>query len=901
MSRPQPRLPTTKLYPPSSDHLLLARPALLAALAGLEQRRLAVVTAPTGSGKSTLLAQCFRELGARGWEVAWLSLDAHDDAPRRLLAGLAATLSRVRPPVGEPVLSLLQGDNDVPPIEAVSLLIDALGQSARPLVLFVDDCQVLAHPDAVAALQYLVQYAPAHLRLVLASQRRLPLALARLKARGAVVELGFDDLRLNEQEVRAYLRDLQRIVVDDAGIAQLAWQTEGWVSGLQMASIALREQQGGASGDAGGALPGGAPDLERFADALLDEILARQPAHVQRFLLETSAFDQFCAPLCDAATGRDDSAAIIEDLERAHLFIVRLDREQIWHRYHHLFQNFLRARLRRRDAEELHTLQLRACAWFERNAMPAEALRAALAAGAAEDAVRILERHGRTLLREGGFKELHGWLLAVGGTAVRRSVVLNVLDAWTQLYLGDAIVAADAIAAAERLLVPGREDSLREELSIQRAMCGVTRYDHLDATGLSRSLPQAFGPEDGLQRAYAHVVLNYAARLEGDLPAARAHCVEAIRISDAHEHMVVDFIARYNRAVVDVLRARPDAAIAGLRHWIDEPRHARWQRTGSAAFLHAALAIAHLERLELRQAETALDHAVEQLDATHTFAYVGIARVLRAQVHALEGRHDAARADLARAREVGGARSIDRVIFRASLLEARLATAQGDSGRCAQALEEAREILAASGQLGRALPTENEAAWRIVRIGWLMSQGAADAALGESAAAIEVARRGGRVLHACAALAQRAVAHAALGLSDAARQDVAAALELATPGGVALPFVLAGEPLLRLLDDAPAAIAQAAPIQAARALLRRPGGPPAQAQPGPATAAAALHPRELQILSLVAAGLRNRDIGDRLFLSEETVKWYLKRVYEALGVGNRTHALARARELKLMR
>lgn len=901
MSRPRPRLPSTKLYPPSSDHRLLPRPALLAALAGLEQRRLAVVTAPTGSGKSTLLAQCFRELAVRGWEVAWLSLDTHDDTPRRLLAGLAAALDRARTAIGEPVLSTLQGDGDVPPIEAVSILIDALGQSAHPLVLFVDDCQVLNHPDAVASLQYLVQYAPAHLRLVLASQRRLPLALARLKARGAVVELGFEDLRLDTREVREYLCDLQRIALDDAGIAQLAWQTEGWVSGLQMASIALREQQAGLPREATGPLPGGPPNLASFADALLDEIVARQPAHVQRFLLETSAFDQFCAPLCDAATGRDDSAAIIEDLERAHLFIVRLDREQIWHRYHHLFQDYLRARFRRRDARELRALQLRACGWFDRNAMPAEALRAALAAGATDEAVRILERHGRTLLREGGFKELHGWLLAVGAAAVRRSAVLNVLDGWTQLYLGDAIVAAEAIAVAARLLVPGREDTLREELSIQRAMCGVTRYDHLDATGLSRTLPQAFGPEDGLQRAYAHVVLNYASRLEGDLPAARAHCVEAIRISDAHEDMVVDFIARYNRAVVDVLRARPDAAVAGLRHWIDEPRHARWQRTGSAAFLHAALAIAHLERLELPQAEAALDHAVEQLDATHTFAYVGIARVLRAQVHALEGRHEAARADLARAREVGGARSIDRVIFRASLLEARLAIADGDAERCARSLDEAREILAASGQLGAALPTENEAAWRMVRIGWLISQGLASAALREADAALEVARRSGRVLHACAALVQHGVAQAALGQADAARDDVAAALQLAAPGGVALPFALAGEPLLRLLDDAPAAIAQAAPIHAARTLLLRAGGLAASPAPGPSAPASALHPRELQILSLVAAGLRNRDIGNRLFLSEETVKWYLKRVYEALGVGNRTHALARARELKLMR
>ncbi len=907
MARPRYRPPVTKIYPPSTDSRLLERPGLVSLLADLGQRKLAVVTAPTGSGKSTLLAQAHRRLVAQGWEAAWLSLDRFDNEPRVFMLNLVAAIARVRPGFGDALTAMLQASIEISVTEAMAAVIaeagPRAGAPARPLAVFLDDFQAIENADIVAAVGYLLQYSSAETRFVVASQRAVPLSVARLKSRGAVVEIGFDDLRLAASEVREYLRRVHRVALSEDRIATLTDQTEGWICGLQLASIAYREH-GEALFDHGA---GGAD----FADYLLEDILASQVPAVRAFLLDTALLDQFCAPLCDAVTGSDDGTAMIEALERANLFIVRLDREQIWHRYHHLFQNFLRLKKKAQGIEAVQPLYLRASAWYEQNAMPAEALHHALAGGSQERAVRLLETHGYSLLRDGNFKELHGWLQAVGRGGVASSPMLCALDAWTQLYLGDAIAASEAVDRAERMLAkagPGRR-RLADELLILRSMCGVTRYDLVDSDWIRPELATAFGLEEGLQRAYAQVVLGYGARAQGDLASARRHYVEAIRIADSNEDVVVSLMARYNRAMVDQLSARPDIALRGIDQWFQEPGNRRWQRAGSAAFLNAARGIAHLDRLEVAQATAALDAAIELLDSTHTFAYVGVARVLRAQAHALAGRFEAAAEDLDRARELGGARSIDRVLFRAALAQARIAMQAeqvADTGweLVDRSLEEAREVLASSRQLDRAVPTENYVQYDALHCQRLHRQGRHRELRERARRGAEAERRAGRLKYLVEFLGLEALALHALGEPAEGGRLLAEAIRLASPGGCALALIHCGAGLLEVqlaavsgtgLPGSGDGASMQARLRAwfetlAQAASRAPTPAPMQA----------LHRREVQILRLVEQGLRNREVGDRLYISEETVKWYLKRAYEALGVKNRAHALAKARELRLL-
>ena len=884
LSRP----PLTKLTPPTCEARRLARPEVLASLCRVRESKLALLTAPTGSGKSTLLAETYAALAAEGLGVCWLSLDAADNLITRFLVNLIHALQRARPPLGggEPERLV----SSVAPGDVLTGVIDELTTRAMPIVLFLDDYQEIENPEVHAAVSYLLQYSPASMHLVISGQKEPPLAIARLRARAAVLEIGFEQLRLTPVEIREYLAKIGRLDLTEPQVRALAEHTEGWICGLQLATIALAGPGAMALAEAGAA--GGRFD---FADKVLEDILARQPAEVQQFLLRTSVLSQFSAGLADAVTGAPGSEAMIAAIERANLLLVRLDREQTWFRYHHLFSGFLRKRLAQREPDLAAKLALRAARWYREHAMHSEALRYALAGGHTELAAELLERYGRELLRAGDLNELARWLEAIPPAAIRGSAVLCVLEAWTRLYLGDPVAAGVSIQAAEQAIAAGPQKRvLSDELHIQRAMTGVTRYDLPDVAGLRDDLPGSFGPEDALQRAYAYVVLGYAARLAGDLDAAAARYTEAVRISDLSEDTVVNLIARYNVAIVHWLRADPATAVEGLQLWLRDPRNKRWLRAGSAGFLHAAAAIMALECGELATALTEASEAIELLDATRTYAYVGIALTIRAQVLAQSGDLQASGSDLARARSAGK-QGLDRLTFRACLAGARNAVRLGQWQIAMRDLRQARAVLERTGQLAMPLQTENMAAYASAYAGLLLARSRWDDASRLCDESLVHAERAGRIRHAIEFLACRSVARLGLGDADGAARAFDRAVDLAAPGQAVYPFAIAGRGVLPLLDPFRAEGAHTAFAERVAAALASRATPVAASGRG-----SALHQREIQILKLVELGLRNRDIGERLFISEDTVKWYLKRTYDALQVGNRVQALARARDLGLI-
>src|SRR5487761_2163196 len=902
VKRRLPTPPLTKLAPPSSEALLLARPEVLARFCNLRTNKLALVTAPSGSGKSTLMSQGYLALAAQGIDVCWLSLDASDNDVQRFCASLIAAVQRARPAAGGDAYEMMRSAARVPLLEVMASLINDLTTSAAPLAIFLDDFQEITDGAVQSAVSYLLQYSAASIHFAIASQTQPPLAIARLRARGAVLELGFAELRFSPLEIRNYLRNLKKLKVSEAQIGMLTEQTEGWIGGLQLATIALAQRA-----DAARPLAlhsGERPGVASFADYLLEDIASRQSPALREFLNRTAILDQFSVPLADAVTGRRDSHARIIELERANLFILRLDQDRIWFRYHHLFSAFLRQRLKASDPELLQSLYQPACDWLATNGLPAEALRYALRGGLHSQAARLLERHGRNLLREGNLKELHTWLEALPRTALAHSATLCVLEAWAQLYLGDALAAIRSIRAAELALErarPGRRaaaglPTLRAELQILRTMSGVTRYDLPDVRGLKAELPQAFGPEDPLQRAYAHVVLGYAERLAGRLAHARGRFTEAVRISDASEETVVNLMARYNIAIVDYLRAQPHIAATELEHWLSDARNRRWLRTGSAGFLRVALAIMRLELNDTPAALAELDAAIDLLDSTQTYAFVGVAQVIRAQVLTLLGEDAAAAADLARARAVGAERNLDRVAFRADIAEARLACRGGDLERTDDSLRRARTMLEVSGQAAVALHTEHHASWLSASIELALARAQFPSALKLATTGLAHARRAGRSRMQIEFRLWQGLARAGMGDAPAAAKAIGAALALAEPAGVLYPFLAAGTGLTGLLQSHAGAHAAFAQRIAQTLARQRTGSSPA----GSPRRSLPLHQREVQILNLLGLGLRNREIGQRLFVSEETVKWYLKKIYQTLQVGNRTHALVRARELGVM-
>ena len=378
---------STKLYVPREQPGFIPRPRLVEALDEGLTPGLVLVCAPAGCGKTVLLADWAR----RGrWPVAWLSLDAADNDPARFWRHVIAALDQARPGIGERVGALLG-----PPAPSsfeglVTALINELAaQSGQDAVLLVlDDYHLIAANQVHAPLEFLVEHLPPGLRLVLASRSDPPLPLARLRARGQLAELRGGSLRFTQEEAAALLGEAVGGELPTAAVAGLAARTEGWAAGLQLAALSLRGQV-----DPAGFVAAFSGSHRYVLDYLTEEVLGRQGEQVRTFLLETSVLDKLSGGLCDAVTGRPGSQAMLEQVERANLFLVPLDEVRGWWRYHHLFADLLRARLREQQPSRVTALHRSAAAWCEEHGLADDAVQHALASGDSVWAARLIERH----------------------------------------------------------------------------------------------------------------------------------------------------------------------------------------------------------------------------------------------------------------------------------------------------------------------------------------------------------------------------------------------------------------------------------------------------------------------------------------------------------------------------
>src|SRR5215468_10936676 len=386
--RPTDALVATKFHIPRAG--FVPRPRLLARLAEGIGRGLTVVCTPAGFGKTTLLGDWARRSRRT---VAWLSLDSADNDPARFWRYVAAALEAVATAV----------------INQLAVVPDA-----GAVVLVLDDYHLIEAPTVHDSVAFLVERLPPALRLVLASRTDPPLPLARLRARGQLGELRADDLRFTLGETAAFLREATGLDLPTELVAALQERTEGWAAGVQLAALSLRGHA-----DPAGFVATFSGSHRFVLDYLSEEVLARQPSEVVDFLLETSVLDRLSGPLCDAVTGRCGSQAVLEGLERASLFVVPLDEERGWWRYHHLFAGLLRARLAHERPGRVPGLHRAAAAWHEDHGLADGAIRHALAAGEARWAARLIERHAEEMLWRGEGATLCRWFRALPAEMLR--------------------------------------------------------------------------------------------------------------------------------------------------------------------------------------------------------------------------------------------------------------------------------------------------------------------------------------------------------------------------------------------------------------------------------------------------------------------------------------------------
>lgn len=876
---------STKLYIPPPRPNAVSRPRLLARLHAGLHGRLTLVSAPAGFGKTTLVSAWVAECGR---PVAWLSLDAGDNDPTRFLTYLTTALQRVAPDLGAGVLNALRS---LPPpsLEALlTALVNELAALPTPSLLVLDDCHIIESVAVGEALTFLIEHLPSSLHLVIATREDPPLPLARLRARSQLTEMRAADLRFTFDEAVAFLNQAMGLDLSADAITALEARTEGWIAGLQLAAISMQGHE-----DDRAMFIDSFTGSHRFVmDYLVEEVLAQQPAAVQTFLLRTSILERMCAPLCEAVVGvgAGEGQAMLTWLERVNLFLVPLDNERRWYRYHHLFGDLLRQRLTASltadNTVNIAVLHHRASQWYEINGLLLEAFQHAVAAHDIDRAAYLIEGDGMPLHFRGAVTPVLTWLAALPVHELDAHPNLWIAYASALLFVGqmariepmlqaaEAVLPADPIDAEMRDLV-GRIASIRATIAVSQHQAETI------VTQANRAL-EFLHPHNLPVRTATTWALGYAYELQGNRLAALRAYTAAVAAAESIGHFIMHLMSMLGIAHMQEADNQLHQAAASYRVALklagDPPLPA-------ASGAHLGLARLHYAWNDLAVAEEHARqslHLARQLENTDRFlaCEVMLARLLMARgevaaawVRLVATAQAAQRPHLIRMLPEIAAAQVD-VLLRQSKVEAAAHLAQ----RHALPFCQVRVHLAA-GDAASALALLDSLRTDAEAKGWQDDL-------------LKV-------------MVLQALAHQAQGETEPALRRLAEALTLAEPGGFIRIFVDEGASMAQLLTMAAAhsvmsgyvcKLLEAFPTSA----LPLSDDRGSDVVPRPSPLPEPLSSRELEILQLIAHGLSNQEIGDRLFLALDTVKGHNRRIFEKLQVQRRTEAVAKARALHLL-
>jgi LuxR family maltose regulon positive regulatory protein len=428
---------------------------------------LTLISAPAGFGKTTLLAQWLAESGT---PVAWLSLDPDDNEPIRFFSYVLAALQTLRPQLGTTARALLQTSPGVTLERVLALLInDILERVTDPFALVLDDYHVIETETIHRGVGFLLEHLPPPMHLVIATRADPPLPLIRLRARGQLIEVRATDLRFDLDEARLFLQAVMRLNLPPEALVALEQRTEGWIAGLQLAALSLQGRS-----DVAAFLHAFTGSHRFILDYLTEEVFSRQPHEVRSFLLATSILERLSGPLCDAVTGQQGGQSRLAALEQAKLFVVALDDEQRWYRYHHLFAEVLRTRLQQNDPSLVPHLHSRASHWYEQQGLFAEAVQRAFAAADIEHAADLIERIDVNSWAGLGaqVQRVLGWLARLPESFVCTRPLLCIIHAIALMFTNRLEEAEVRLQIAERCLdgqPPSEQTAFLEAISLRHA------------------------------------------------------------------------------------------------------------------------------------------------------------------------------------------------------------------------------------------------------------------------------------------------------------------------------------------------------------------------------------------------------------------------------------------------
>lgn len=868
---------STKFSIPPLRSGLVSRPRLFDRLdTGLLQdgkfeRKLTLVSAPAGYGKTTLAIDGLKRIGL---PITWLSLDEADNDPRRFITYLIAALQQVDESIGQAAVAMLHSPQPPPEELMLTALVNEIAAVPQSIIFVLDDYHVIHIPLIHGQLAFLLEHQPNNLHLVLISREDPLLPISRLRARGQVLEIRQDDLRFTETETAEFLKNIMGLILSPEDISALERRTEGWIAGLQLAALSMQGRD-----DLKGFIQAFTGSSRFILDYLIEEVFERQSPDVKDFLLKTSIMERLSGPLCDAVTELAESQRMLEALEQANLFIVPLDQSRGWYRYHRLFAELLRHRLRVSDLAE-NELHRRASFWLENNNYPSEAIGHSLAAQDWERAADLITVNSTAMLKRGEVLTVIHWFQSLPEEMLLTNPKLCFEYCWPLLLAGKFDVARPLLDRVEQMA--GKMPEFLGEVYAAQAYLARGQGDHTLMVEKSQQALALLPKRSLNSRGIVAMNLGLAYWHMGQMQQAEEVLAEALEASQKTGNQYAALTAMIFQGRVFAVRGQLHKAAEHFESAV---------RQGNEIPVNA---LAYMDLATLHYEWNALDVSNEHLQKA-------IALCQHSQN--------------------------DEFLVGSLMIQSRLRIAQGDLAGAENALEQAWDLVhrgkipagtaeRVNSAQGRLLLSKGESAGEY---GHKLTEtvdchpfyrflGVTNARILPDAQARTYLEGLGKAAQAnewvYGLIALRALQATMADKKEQALECLTEALHLAEGGGFVRSFVEAGEKLIPLLREAAArgvspdyvgrilAVMELADITGA-------GATPSQSK-GQSSLVEPLSEREIEVLRLVTAGMSNREIAAQLVISTGTVKTHVHNLCGKLGVRNRTEAAMMGKELNLV-
>jgi ATP/maltotriose-dependent transcriptional regulator MalT len=909
----------TKLHLPFTRSRLVTRPRLQEQIEQGLHSPLTLITAPAGFGKTTLAAACIANCEL---PIAWVSLDKDDNQVERFLNYLVAALQETDPTIGSGAVQLLTAVHQAPPKAVLASLINDLDSAGGEVVLVLDDYQFITNQAVHEEVTFLLEHCPRTFHLVIATRSDPPLPLTRLRARGQTVELRAADLRFTVSEAAQFLNDVMGLSLDAGSVAVLAERTEGWITGLQMAALSMRDRK-----DALRFIEGFSGTNRYILDYLLEEVMASQPPEIQQFLLCTSILERLTAPLCEAvlAAGKkagwfiDESSSrlqppslqncqsILEYLERSNLFVVPLDDERIWYRYHHLFADLLNTRLQQtlndQDVAALHT---QAALWFKQNGLTNEAILHASLTSNNEWVEQLIEENYMEMFHRGEASSMRFWTGKLSKELIYRRPWLCIYEAQSHALFGELDEAEALLAKAEehlRLEVPiaNTKPILGHLAYIKSRVIGM-RGDVQQAIELSLIARENTPTSNQALQSGIGVNLGVVYFLDGDFTNAIQTFNETIRSSMAAKAINGTMAAYCHLARLYAIQGQLHKSYQLYQDAGKFAQEMGGRNLGVMSLVDMGIATVLFELNDLEGALAHIKKGLEFIPLWGNADDIALAYTIHARIQQAQGNIAGALEAIEKGVhliQTSGVFSFARDAVMTT--KVKLWLAQGDllSAESWAVSQEKRLIP------DKEFRFENELT-RITLARVFIAQKKSDETIRLLARLEESAESGGRLGRLIEILLLKALTFEMSGETVHALTALEKSLRQAEPEGYIRIFMHEGQPMQRLLAQS-LAHTSSGPIREYTVCLLSQfdsewrATKVVQEKNNPAESLVEpLSQRELEVLQLINLGKTNKEIAHQLFLSLGTVKAHTASIYRKLDVAVRTEAVARARQLGIL-